>query len=82
MFLFLIQINSGSSLNKLTNDLTAKFSMLTIDQIKEHMRYSFPNYIIRVKYYCGFNGLTFNEARCTIISEIDIFGHFSMMNYY
>ena len=40
------------------------------------MRYSLPNYTIRVKYYCGFNGLTFNEVRCTIISEIDLFGHF------
>ena len=76
MYLFLIQINSGSSINKLTNVLTAKFSMLTIDQIKEHLRYSLPNYIIRVKSYTSFKGLTLNEAKCTIISEIDIFGHF------
>ena len=76
MFLFLLQINSGSSINKLTNDLTAKFSMLKVDQIKEHLRNSLPNHIIRINYPCKFEGLTFNEVKCTIISEIDIFGFF------
>ena len=76
MYLFLLQINSGSGINKLTNDLTAKFSMLKAEQIKEHLRNSLPNHIIRVNYFCGFLGLTFNEAMCTVISEKDIFGTF------
>ena len=76
MFPFLLQINSGSSINKLTNDLTARISMLKIEQIKKHLRDSLPNYIIRVKHNCGFKGLTFNEAKCTVISEIDLFGYF------
>ena len=76
MFLFFLQINSGSSINKLTNVLTTKFSMLTIDQIKEHLRNSLPNYIIRIDCHSDFKGLTFNESKCTIVSEIDLFGHF------
>ena len=76
MILFLLQINSGSSINLLTNELTAKFSMLTIEQIKEHLRNSIPNHIIRIKYHCDFKCLTFNESKCTIISEKDIFGSF------
>ena len=50
--------------------------MLKIEQIKKHLRDSLPNYIIRVKHNCGFKGLTFNEAKCTVISEIDLFGYF------
>ena len=33
MFLFLLQINSGSFINKLTNNLTARISMLKLEQI-------------------------------------------------
>ena len=76
MFLFFIQINSGSSINKLTNDLTARFSMLKLEQIKEHLRNSIPDYIIRMDYHCGINGITFNESKCTFISEVDVLGYF------
>lgn len=76
MFLFFIQINSGSSINKLTNDLTARVSMLKLEQIKEHLRNSIPDYIIRINYPCGFRGLTFNETKCTFISEVDLFDSF------
>ena len=76
IFLYLLQINSGSSINKLTNELTARISMLKIDQIKEHLRNSLPNYIIRIKNYCNFAGLTFNETQCTFISEVNLFGNF------
>lgn len=76
IFLYLLQIDSGSSINKLTNELTARISMLKIDQIKEHLRNSLPNYIIRIKNYCNFTGLTFNETKCTFISEVNLFGNF------
>ena len=76
MFLFLLQINSGSSINKLTNDLTARISMLKLEQIKEHLRNSIPNYVIRINYLCGFKGLTFNETKCTLISELNLFNNF------
>lgn len=76
MFLFLLQINSGSSINKLTNDLTARISMLKLEQIKEHLRNSIPNYVIRINYHCGFRGLTFNETKCTLISELNLFKNF------
>ena len=73
IYLFLLQINSGSSINKLTNDLTARISMLTIDQVKSHLLDSLPDYIIRINTFCDFRGLTFNETKCTFISEKDIF---------
>lgn len=76
MFLFLLQINSGSFINKLTQDLTARISMLTLDQIKSHLRDSLPNYIIRLKLKVDFPGLTLNELRYTIISEMNLFQSF------
>ena len=76
MFLFFIQINSGSLINMITNESTAGLSMLKFEQIKEHLRNSIPNYIIRINYPCGFKGLTFNETKCTFISEVDLFGYF------
>lgn len=76
MFLFLLQINSGSSINKLNNDLTARISMLKLEQIKEHLRESLPKYIIRINSLVDFYGLTINESRHSIISEIDLFEKF------
>jgi hypothetical protein len=73
IYLYLLQINSGSGINKLTNDLTARMSMLTIEQVKSHLLDSLPDYIIRIKTSCDFRGLTFNETKCTFISEKDIF---------
>lgn len=76
MFLFLLQINSGSSINKLNQDLTSRISMLTLDQIKSHLKDSLPDYIIRLKLKVDFSGLTFNEVRHTIISEMNLFQSF------
>jgi len=76
MFLFLLQIISGSSINKLTQNLTPRISMLTLDQIKSNLRDSLPNYIIRLKLKVNFTGLTFNEVRHTIISEMNLFESF------
>ena len=52
-----------TELNKLTNELTARLSMLKFDEIKEHLKNSIPDYIIRINYPCGFKGLTFNETK-------------------
>lgn len=38
MYSFLLQINSGSSINKLINDLSSRISMLKLQQIKEHLK--------------------------------------------
>ncbi len=76
MFLFLLQIISGSSNNKLTQNLTTRISMLTLDQIKSHLKDSLPNYIIRLKLKVDFTGLTFNEVRHTIINEMNLFESF------
>lgn len=76
MFLFLLEINSGSSINKLTQDLTSRISMLTLNQIKSHLRDSLPNYIIRLNLMVDFYGLTLNEVRHTIISEMNLFQSF------
>ena len=76
IFLYLLQINSGSSINKLTNDLTARISMLKLQQIQNHLRNSLPDYLIRLDCRCNFLGETFNEVKTTIISELNLFGFF------
>ena len=50
--------------------------MLKFEQIKEILKKSIPNYVIRINYPCGFRGLTFNETKCTLISELDLFNNF------
>lgn len=76
LFLFFLELNSGSSINLLTGILTARFSMLNLDQIKKHLNSSIPKYVIRINCSTGFNGITFNETRISCINEIDILGKF------
>lgn len=76
LFLFFLELNSGSSINILTGVLTARLSMLSLDQIKKHLNLSIPNYVIRINCSTGFNGITFNETRISCINEIDILGKF------
>ena len=76
IFLFLLQIDSGSSVNILTNKLASRISMLTLEQIKNHLSDSLPNYVIRMKGSSNFNGLTFNEVKCTVVNERSLFSSF------
>ena len=76
IFLFLLQIDSGSSVNILTNKLASRISMLTLEQIKNHLSDSLPNYVIRMKGSSNFNGLTFNEVKCTVVNERSLFSFF------
>ena len=56
--------------------MNARMSMLKLDQIKEHLRNSIPDYIIRFKANAFFKGLTFNETKCTFVSEVILFCEF------
>ena len=76
IFLFFLQIDSGSSLNKLTGKLSARLSMLDHEQIKEHLKSSLPNYIIRINCETFFNAISFTETRITCFNEISLLGNF------
>lgn len=76
LFLFFLELNSGSSINKLTGKLSARLSLLSLEQIKNHLKLTIPDYIIRINCSTNFNGITFNETRMTCINEIDLFGKF------
>ena len=76
LFLFFLELNSGSSINILTGIHTARLSMLSLDQIKKHLILSIPNYVIRINCSTGFNGLTLNETKISCINEIDVLGKY------
>ena len=76
MFVFFLQINSGSSIDILSSKLTARISMLNICQVKSHLLTTIPKYGIRIKCDSHFNALTILETRITCICEIALFGFF------
>ena len=76
IFLFLLQTNSGISVNKLTGKLSARLSMLNHEQVKDHLKMSLPNYIIRVNFKTFFNAISFTETKITFLSEISLLGSF------
>ena len=73
IFLFFLQINSGSSINLLTNELTARISMLDINDIKTNLLSTIPNYGIKVLVNADFNACTFIETKITCIHEESVF---------
>lgn len=78
IFPFLLQLNSGSSsnyLNLYSPTLSSRFSMLTLDQVKKHLRKTIPQFILRVNFKCHFNASSYNETRIQIYSEHNIFGN-------
>ena len=74
MFLYFLQINSGSSINILTNELTARISMLDETIIKNHLLSTIPKYGIKILVKAPFNACTFTEIKITCIHEESIFG--------
>ena len=73
IFLYFLQINSGSSINLLTNELTARISMLDINDIKTNLLSTIPNYGIKVLVKTDFNAYTFIETKITCIREESVF---------
>ena len=69
IFLFLLQINSGSGINLLTKKNTARLSMLNENDVKTHLESTIPKYGIKMNYVGCFNACTFSEVRITCINE-------------
>ena len=76
IFPFLLQLNSGSSFNLLTNELTSRISMLNINDIKKHLISTIPKYGIRLKKNSFFNACTLNDLKITCICEVSFFAFF------
>ena len=79
IFSILLQLSSGSSTNYVVeNELnfSSRTSMLTLEDIKTHLKLAIPNYGIRAKCLCDFKAISFVETKITIFSETDIFGNF------
>lgn len=76
IFIFFLQLNSGSGINLLTNKNTARLSMLNEGDIKAHLNSSIPKYGIRFNSNSSFNACTFNEVRITCFCEINIFQYY------
>jgi len=73
IFLFLLQINSGSSLNKINSVLTSRITMLDVKDIQRHLREAIPQYGIRLTSVAGFKAMSFCEMRITCFCEYSIF---------
>ena len=74
IFLFFLQVNSGSGINLLTKKNTARLSMLNENDIKTHLKSTIPKYGIIMKYFGPFKACTINEVRITCINECAAFG--------
>ncbi len=73
IFLFLLQINSGSSLNKINSVLTSRITMLDTKDVQRHLRETIPKYGIRLTSVAGFKAMSFCEMRITCFCEYSIF---------
>ena len=76
MFLYFLQLNSGSSIDILSSKLSSRISMLNCGQVKSHLFSTIPNYGIRINCNSHFNAFTILETRTTCISEIKLFNFF------
>ena len=75
IFLFLLQLNSGSSINKINSILSSRMTMLSEDDIKKELKKTIPKYGIRYSSVAGFRAISFNEIRMTCFCESSIFNH-------
>ena len=79
IFPILLQLSSGSPTNYIVEsepNFSSRISMLTLEDVKRHLKLSIPNYGIRTKCLCDFKAVSFVETKITIFSETDIFGNF------
>lgn len=75
IFLFLLQLNSGSSINKINSILSSRMTMLSVDDIKKQLKKTIPKYGIRYSSIAGFRAISFCEIRMTCFCESSIFNH-------
>ena len=69
IFLFFLQINSGSGINLLTNEFMSRISMLNEKNIKKNLFSTVPKYGIIILTDSPFNAYTFNEVKITCLNE-------------
>ena len=74
IFLFFLQINSGSGINLLTNEFMSRISMLNEKNIKDNLFSTIPKYALKIKSRTKFNACTFNEVKITCINESSALG--------
>lgn len=74
IFLFFLQINSGSSINLITNELMSRISMLDEKIIKNNLISTLPTYAIKLLVDSSFRACTYNEVKITCINEYDVLG--------
>ena len=73
IFLFFLQINSGSGINLLSNEFMSRISMLNEESIKNHLFSTIPKYAIKI-HGSPFNACSMTEVKITCINDISIFG--------
>ena len=74
VFPFFLSINSGSSYNLLKSDyLAAKTSMISINDIKNHLFNSLPIYSIRGQISSNYRAVTYLETKIIIFNEEKMF---------
>ena len=76
IFPFFLQINSGSSINLISNNLTSRISMLNEDQVKNHLISTIPKYGIRLKVHSFFNACSFSELKISCFCENLFFSYY------
>ena len=76
MFLYFLELNSGSSKDLITLKLSSRISMINCAQVKAHLLSTIPSYGIRLDGNSHFNAVTILETRTTCISEIKLFNKF------
>lgn len=65
IFLFFLQINSGSGINLLSDEFMSRISMLNEKNITDHLLSTIPKYGIKI-HGAPFNACTFNEVKITL----------------
>ena len=76
IFPFFLQINSGSSIDLISNNLTSRISMLNESQVKNHLLSTIPKYGIRLKVNSFFNACTFSELKISCFCENSFFSYY------
>ena len=74
IFLFFLQINSGSGINLITKEFMSRISMLNEQNIKDNLLSTIPKYGIKFSCDSKFNACTFNEVKITCINEQNALG--------
>ena len=74
IFLFFLQVNSGMTINLITNELMSRISMLDEKSIKNNLISTLPKYGIKILANSPFSACTYNEVKITCINEFAVLG--------